>query len=499
MISKSIFFIVFFLSASKILVAQDSLITVSGTLTDQNGKPLLVYVYIFDHSGNYSKSTQTVDGFYTVDVKLGSIIKYYHYPASGGSYCYEVNIFDENIAYTNYKDKPFVRPLKPIKQKTGYASLGNATYTVKNKNKKIKIYGLPVGARDNYSTNINLGSFNPNIKFDSLLNVFVVEMTPIKSKSYGFNYSVSFCIDQANKLPELQSIFTQGTNNVNDMYSPYSFGEDVSMMSSDQIFNQYNIFQNGYNFSNTLRLDYKTGDTKYIFSFRNNFISGILPSTYKDVTNLKFNLTDLKFNKINVNFGTFLSSSWSNFSENGANYSVMMKSILTTPINYDTDNAELATNFFGAKNPYWLLKNNYDYSEFNNLGANININAELLQDLNLEFAGSYENFQEIKSTGLKPDDFGYGFFNVKKLYNNSIFSKISLIFDTDIDYSWNFVSILDFVNNYKNVKYDISSRSNIIQYPDFQRFTNEVNFKNQITIDNYLDFFMGYNMGLFNS
>jgi len=72
MTPKSIFLLIIFISISKIFIAQNSFITVSSTLTNEKGKPLLVFIHSYNSSGIFIKSVKTDNkGFYSIDAPKG--------------------------------------------------------------------------------------------------------------------------------------------------------------------------------------------------------------------------------------------------------------------------------------------------------------------------------------------------------------------------------------------------------------------------------------------
>lgn len=455
--------------------AQNDTITVSGTLTDNNGNPLYVYIYQYRYL-NYARTD--ANGYYSIDVIKGNKLRYYYYENSNNT-IYEAEINNPNIVYTNYKDTIQTKVNNKSKKKIkGFASVDDAKFNYNNSTSIFSIYGLPIQAMKINSISSIPTYSNIKIDYDPITNIYSVNSSYYKTVGYNLKYSASFTFDEINKLPDLQNTFSQGENGVVSDNSLFSFGNKIDT-STTKTYNPNNIFKKGYNFNNSLKLDYKLDNLRLIFSYNNNHIAGIIPSTYKDRNSFRFRLVDYKFKGIDISTNVSFTKFWTNFPENGANYTHLLKSIYTTPVNFDNENQNYQAYNTNATNPYWLLKNNYDSYVYEKFGSNLKLSKNI-NNFNFWVISSFENFKELKNSGGKSQNSRTDFFNMKYINRNNISNQVAIE-------TWNrynrianiFSGYLYFdllySNNFKNVKYNFYDNVFQSENTKLQRITNILN------------------------
>lgn len=233
----------------------------------------------------------------------------------------------------------------------------------------------------------------------------------VKDEYYNLphiSFISSFSNEQHNRLPKLQNQYVQGRpiEGVSQWRGPetgeiLSWGPNIKNLEFDgsnyaydsngrlvskgtgigiaaKSYNPITAFQNGYTFTNTLKIFLKTDNKEYSFLIINKLNNGILPGISSSGNNAEL--------KLSKRFGLFKVGAHLNFDDNKSNYlegspanSLVMASILTTPISFDLTNNRNARKAYNDKNsyqltdntqrsyspgkvnhPYWLLHNSLD-------------------------------------------------------------------------------------------------------------------------------------------
>ncbi len=361
--SLIIFLLTFFYAYS---FGQDT-ITVSGNLTDENGKPLQnvrVYFYKYDANGRHQFKDQYTDknGYYSVKVKKGTTITYYY----NSYYTYYQFVANELIINYTQIPKKSTNTKNYTPKKEGIAKMREANYNVMNGNGyynysyyHLGIYGLPVGSkRISNNRNYNLQNID-KIIFDKSTQTYTVDINNYnyrRNKPFTLEYISSVSFDSPNKLPGLQNKFSQGSIYSLGDDSKFSYGEKFENLNITPI-NPYDFFRTGIDVQNSINAYYKKKQTTYTFSYKNNTLSSIVPLSGKTTNIAMLNIENIKIKNSRLSIdGHFLDMKIA-YPESAANYARLMHSITRTPQNFDNNNPEHQSYNGEAINPYFLINN----------------------------------------------------------------------------------------------------------------------------------------------
>ena len=253
------------------------------------------------------------------------------------------------------------------------------------------------------------------------------------------NVRSNVTFSQANKFPELQTDFAQGTGgnwrgpetgwfgswgpHKNDLYwdgSDYEYDRNgrivVGNVSGNykkyEPYNVFDFFRTGLTTEQAVSLSGSNGNTSFRLSYGKLDEQGIVPKNTFDRNTLTFSGST----KITDNFEVNMSGTYSNLKsyriQQGSNISGLMLGLLRTPPSFDNangfDDAENQVSSYefedgsqrnyrgggGYDNPYWIV-NNAPYTDtVNRFVGSVGLNYELNQWLNFSANIGIDNYSD---------------------------------------------------------------------------------------------------------
>ncbi len=213
------------------------------------------------------------------------------------------------------------------------------------------------------------------------------------------DFHTSFGFDKISQVPAMQRKFAQGNDGAWISGHQRSWGPDVSTLQymtdpnyiwdtngqivdeNDpnangmpvQTYDQYDFFQTGQTFNNTLSISAGNEKSTYYFSVGNLKQIGIVPNNDFKRNSFKFNATSKLWDNFTVGSNLTFSNSQGNRIQQGSNVSGIMLGLLRTPPTFDNSagyefpdgSQRTYRNGGGYDNPYWVA-NNITYNDITN-------------------------------------------------------------------------------------------------------------------------------------
>lgn len=224
--------------------------------------------------------------------------------------------------------------------------------------------------------------------------VLIVTSKNPKHKKQSISFSSSFSIDNPNKLPKMQSQYTQGRpidgspvwNKENE---PFSWGPVVNLVNAPT-YDAYDIFKTGYTIKNHLTFTRRNDDIHYSFRLGNNTQHGFIPESKLNETFVGLKLGSQWSKKLKFDIDLNYRKTNGNRLQRGYNMSSFMQGILLTPPTFNNRNSTLANGNQNAAgnatdNPYWTTDNNPFKDETNHFGGNAKLSYKLIDPLSLNY------------------------------------------------------------------------------------------------------------------
>jgi len=221
----------------------------------------------------------------------------------------------------------------------------------------------------------------------------VVMITTKKGKSGRslLSYSSTLSFDRVNKLPQKQTIWSQGSGGEYSPGSQLSWGERITgsaFPDQDQDF-----FATGVTWNHNVSLEGGTDFSGYHLSLGNTNQSGIIPNTDFKRTTIKLNARHKLWDNVEVSgLANYISSS-ANRSQRGSNLSGVMLGLMRGPVDYelangsdDPVNDESAyinpdgtqrTFFANYDNPYWSVNKNQNINNVDRIIGAVELNYRI--------------------------------------------------------------------------------------------------------------------------
>src|SRR5205823_1606193 len=229
----------------------------------------------------------------------------------------------------------------------------------------------------------------------------VILITTKKGKpgEKNIEFSTSYQIEQVNRYPDLQNTYGQGIGGVFNGTTNSSWGPEIK----GQIINQYNpvtstatnnvfdraapfiaypnnvkdIFQNGYNWQNTIAFSGGTEKSTFRFSYGYLKNEGVLPNNILTRHNFTINTSSKINSKLTATVSGTYTYNASKRTQQGNQLSNPIFRGWFTPRSYDLtglpwENAVGDQLYpMGEDNPYWTIKNNRYNDEINRLFGSV--------------------------------------------------------------------------------------------------------------------------------
>lgn len=224
----------------------------------------------------------------------------------------------------------------------------------------------------------------------------VIVVTSKKPTQYNYSvaFSSSFSIDNPNRLPKMQSQYTQGrpengTPVWNKENEVFSWGPSVNSVDAPT-YDAYDIFKTGYTIKNHFALTKRKDDFYYTLKLGNNTQQGFIPKSKLNETSLGVKIGGKWSPKINFDLDLGYKNSNGNRLQRGYNMSGFMRGILLTPPTFDNQMSTLPNgdqNRAGsaADNPYWTTDNNPFKDEMNRFFGSANFSYSPIRHLTLKY------------------------------------------------------------------------------------------------------------------
>lgn len=258
-----------------------------------------------------------------------------------------------------------------------------------------------------------------NIK-DLGKNRFTVTQARDKYKTIGHQISFTSYIDVGTigKLPKLQTKYAQGRNGKwqNEIFSwgpavsnlEYNNNGDLVPIgegngTAARQYDSKDFFKTGISFGNYLNAHFAAFGsgilTLKLGQSRNN---STIQNAYKESYNASIALEKIKTGTFESEVGALFKTSYGKLTQQGANLSSLLHSVLTTPVTFDNANKQLSYAPGYAHNPYMLASESPDRDKNSDILAylktkrnfrNVETSAMLSYDKqwNKKHSGTFEN------------------------------------------------------------------------------------------------------------
>ncbi|MDR1090247.1 MAG: SusC/RagA family TonB-linked outer membrane protein, partial [Prevotella sp.] len=230
-----------------------------------------------------------------------------------------------------------------------------------------------------------------------------------KHQKNSIAFSSSFSIDNPNKLPEMQSEYTQGrpvngTSVWNKGNEPFSWGPAVESVGAPA-YDAYDVLKTGYTIKNHLTLTRRSDNIHYTLRLGNNTQQGFIPESKLNETLFGLKIGGQWRKKLKFDIDLNYKNTNGKRLQNGYNMSGLMQGILLTPPTFDNRTSTLADgsqNRAGdaTDNPYWTTDNNPFRDEANRFTGNANLTYNLLDFLSLGYQLNGDYLSNESSTAL---------------------------------------------------------------------------------------------------
>jgi TonB-linked SusC/RagA family outer membrane protein len=258
------------------------------------------------------------------------------------------------------------------------------------------------------------------------------------SKSISFKTSVGF--DQVNKLPERQSMYSQGTGGKYSSTSNASWGALIDTLrydgstndlkdrngrivgmsdpaATDMRVNAYpvdNFFQTAMTSNTYLSMSGNNENGSYIFSLGHLDQSGIVPFSHFWRTNVKIAGDSKLSNKLKISGSANYSNSLNNLTQKGSNLSAVMVGLMRNTPTFDLTNGSddpendpsaymypdgTQRNYYSQyDNPYWSINRNKARAEVNRIIGNTQVDYDLFPWLKAMYRVGIDHYGEKRNS-----------------------------------------------------------------------------------------------------
>lgn len=320
--------------------------------------------------------------------------------------------------------------------------------------------------------------------------VVVITTKSAKAGKMRVGFTTSYGIDQVNKFPDVQMMFTQGNNGI---YSPTEFfptwgptvaeAKAIDPTHPDKIFNHYKRgYENGNQFRTSINLSGGNENALVTSSLAYFKQQGVIPnSDYKNISarlnaQLKFG-TKFKFNPSFY----YINSGGRRVNADRYNESLTYWSPRWDVRDYIRPDGTHKTYLQGNNNPIYGTYSNQFRDDVNRLISNLAFTYSPFEwfDLNYKLGMDYyADFRRHAAPGPKGvvgetphEDNGLGFVNEDRLSNRIINSNVMATFKKD--WTEKFGTVLRVGNDVRDIKYTrLSSTGSELDIPDLLTLNN---------------------------
>ena len=310
------------------------------------------------------------------------------------------------------------------------------------------------------------------------------------------NFSTSYTMDQVNKLPGRQMIYSQGFNSGNgtpgsgvptysgpDTYAGTSWGPNISELEYDgsaydyhrfgrlvptgsgngQAAEGYNNAENFFQTANTLNMNINfsggTDNINYYASISRLFQTGIVPNTEFERISTRFNINANLTDKLDVGFSGNYVNSGGIRAQQGSNLSGVMLGLMRTTPTFDmanghgNDGHEFTDSYILPNgtprayrgnlppngdaiydNPYWTVQKNFLTDDVNRFIGYASIGYQFTPWLKASYKLGLDSYSDERKfrVDINSGTFGPGQVIQQSINNKDINSDFLLLIDTDL-------------------------------------------------------------------
>ena len=320
--------------------------------------------------------------------------------------------------------------------------------------------------------------------------VVVITTKSAKAGKMRVGFTTSYGVDQVNKFPDVQMMFTQGNNGV---YNPAEFfpvwgptvaeAKAIDPTHPDQIFHHYKRgYQNGNQFRTSINLSGGNENALITSSLAYFKQDGVIPnSDYKNIS-ARLN-AQLKFGskfKFNPSF-YYVNSGGRRVNADRYNESLTYWSPRWDVKDYIRPDGTHKTYLQGNNNPIFGTYSNQFKDDVNRLISNLALTYSPVDWLDVNYRlgmDYYADFRRHAAPGPKGlvgetphEDNGLGFVNEDRLSNRIINSNLMATFKKD--WTSKFGTVLRIGNEVRDIKYSrLSSTGSELDIPDLLTLNN---------------------------
>lgn len=319
--------------------------------------------------------------------------------------------------------------------------------------------------------------------------------------------SSSVTFDKLSQVPEMQRQYSQGLNG--EWVGGYSgsWGANVDTLQYDgdpdyiwdpngrivgmsdstangipvNTYDQFDFFQTGITYNNTLSVTNGTEKSTYYFSIGNLTQEGIIPNNTFNRTSIRFNgdtkLTDRLTTGANMSY----INTTGNFIQQGSNISGVMLGLLRTPPTFDNSAGYVFAdgsqrnyrNGGGYDNPYWTANMNRFDDIVNRFVGDWHLNYKLNDwaELNYKLGTDWYSRHYKDRFAINSRSFPSGYLEERYYFQQIINSDLML--NMHKDFSEDFRTRLTLGQNmYQNNLNLVSATANDLSIPDFYQINN---------------------------
>ncbi len=204
------------------------------------------------------------------------------------------------------------------------------------------------------------------------------------------SYNNSFRMEKVYRLPEIQTVYDQGTGGINNPTIRNYFGQKIPETAAN-FDNIGNFFKTGFTQQHNLALDGGNDNGTYRFTASNFKQDGIVPNTGFDRTNLRLNTTYKFGSKLNItNSFSYINSRTDKASKGSGGFLLSLLSWPTTDdasvyLDANGNRKTVRGDLLGAEddNPYWDVNKNISYDINDRFVGNVQLSYDVNKWLNL--------------------------------------------------------------------------------------------------------------------
>lgn len=253
-------------------------------------------------------------------------------------------------------------------------------------------------------------------------------------------------------------------------------------------YDQYDYFQQGVTFNNSLSLSGGSATSTYYFSVANQQSEGVVPNNTFDRTTFKLSATNKFTDKFSAGADITYANSKGDRIQQGSNTSGVMLGLLRTPPTFDNsagyefpDGTQRSyRGGSGYDNPYWVSNNILFTDDVHRMIGNINFNYKVTDWLSFTYrAGTdwysryYRDYFAINSNAASPGAVSTSRY-LSRDFNGDFLANINKSFSEDLDFTLTLGH-----NMYERETNEVMGTANGIDIPEYYHISNSSDVNGQ--------------------